>query len=105
MAAPLLLRQVLLLRVGLHTHKRFAFGLVAAPKRLWCSASATNSPSEEAEERVGNLVRAKEPPSYGRWDDPDFRKWKDKEKEILSDIEPIILLTKDILHSRRLLSF
>ncbi|KAI3991160.1 hypothetical protein MKX01_022381 [Papaver californicum] len=40
-------------------------------------------------------------PNYTRWDNPDFRHWKDKESEILTDIEPIILLTKEILHSDR----
>ncbi|KAL8230934.1 hypothetical protein R6Q57_000712 [Mikania cordata] len=33
--------------------------------------------------------------------DPDYRKWKDKEAEILLDIDPITLLIKDILHSDR----
>ncbi|EPS63283.1 hypothetical protein M569_11501 [Genlisea aurea] len=36
-----------------------------------------------------------------RLDDPEFRKWKRKEAEILGDIEPLIRLTKDILHSDR----
>ncbi|XVE94959.1 hypothetical protein REPUB_Repub02eG0054800 [Reevesia pubescens] len=31
-------------------------------------------------------------------------KWKDKKAEILRDIEPIISLTKEILHSDRLVS-
>ncbi|OAY62944.1 hypothetical protein ACMD2_23240, partial [Ananas comosus] len=43
------------------------------------------------------------PPSLSRaWaDKPGFRRWKDKEAEILSVIEPIIALAKDILHSNR----
>ncbi|XWS21240.1 hypothetical protein CRYUN_Cryun30bG0038400 [Craigia yunnanensis] len=32
------------------------------------------------------------------------RKWKDKEEEILRDIEPIVLLTKEILHPDRSVS-
>ncbi|KAJ1431054.1 hypothetical protein SESBI_07291 [Sesbania bispinosa] len=107
MAAPLLLKQVLLLRASLHNYKRFTAGAVEARHRLWCSA-ATNSSSNEADEKVSsgsntfNLRKDKYSSSYLRWEDePDYRKWKDKEEEILSDIEPIILLTKDILHSRR----
>ncbi|XP_061343215.1 protein DCL, chloroplastic-like isoform X2 [Gastrolobium bilobum] len=106
MAAPLVLRQVLLLRVCLHSHKRLTAGAVAvaARHRLWCIA-ATNTPSNQADEKISSsLRRVKEPSSYPRWeDDPDYRKWKDKEDEILGDIEPIVLLTKDILHSRRYL--
>ncbi|KAL8257107.1 hypothetical protein R6Q59_029148 [Mikania micrantha] len=42
------------------------------------------------------------PPKDPRWEnDPDYRKWKDKEAEILLDIDPITLLIKDILHSDR----
>lgn len=32
---------------------------------------------------------------------PDYRRWKDNEEEIFKDIEPIRLLTKEILHSDR----
>lgn len=103
MAAPLLLRQVLLLRACLHSHTARA---VVARHRLWCSA-ATNSPSNEAEEKAipsttFNLRSDKYKSNPPRWeDDPDYRKWRVKEEEILKDIEPIILLTKDILHSRK----
>lgn len=48
-------------------------------------------------------MSTKEPPRYQRWDDPDFRKWKDKEDEILRDIEPTVSLAKEILHSDRYL--
>ncbi|KAL6010405.1 hypothetical protein ACLOJK_000836 [Asimina triloba] len=34
-----------------------------------------------------------------RVDDPEYRRWKVREAEILEDIEPITLLAKDILHS------
>ncbi|OAY85346.1 hypothetical protein ACMD2_25966, partial [Ananas comosus] len=46
------------------------------------------------------------PPSLSRaWaDKPGFRWWKDKEAEILSVIEPIIALAKDILPSPRIYS-
>lgn len=110
MAAPLLLRQALLLRACFHNSKRFTAGAFAARHRLWCSA-ATNPQSDEADNKVisgSNTLNLRSdkytPPSYPRWKDdpdPDFRKWKDKEDEILRDIEPILLLTKDILHSQR----
>jgi len=50
-------------------------------------------------------LRVKEPTKlFDRIDDPDdHRKWRDKEEEILRDIEPVILLTKEILHSDRFL--
>ncbi|KAK1422220.1 hypothetical protein QVD17_25186 [Tagetes erecta] len=42
------------------------------------------------------------PPNDPRWEnDPDYRKWKDKEAQIFLDIDPITLLIKDILHSDR----
>ncbi|XP_020267007.1 protein DCL, chloroplastic [Asparagus officinalis] len=34
-------------------------------------------------------------------DHPDYRRWKDREEEILKDIQPITILTKYILHSDR----
>ncbi|GJZ06129.1 hypothetical protein Tco_0539922, partial [Tanacetum coccineum] len=35
-----------------------------------------------------------------KWEnDPDYRKWKDKEADILLDIDPLTNLIKDILHS------
>lgn len=43
----------------------------------------------------------KKPPQLLRFDDPDYRVWKDSEEEILREIEPITLLAKDILHSKR----
>ncbi|KAL2894706.1 Ubiquitin-conjugating enzyme E2 variant 3 [Bienertia sinuspersici] len=39
------------------------------------------------------------PKLFERIDDISYRKWKDKEDQILRDIEPIILLAKEILHS------
>ncbi|KAK9054318.1 hypothetical protein SSX86_025396 [Deinandra increscens subsp. villosa] len=42
------------------------------------------------------------PPKGSKWEnDPDYRKWKDKEAQIFLDIDPITLLIKDILHSDR----
>jgi len=114
MGSPLLLRQALLLRVCFHNYQRFTAGAVVAPHRPWCSAASSLS-SEEAHEKtnsgsISNSSFARKPqfPSrQSRWeDDPDYRKWKDKEEEILRDIEPIVMLAKDILHTRRsLLNF
>ncbi|RDX58112.1 Protein DCL-like, chloroplastic, partial [Mucuna pruriens] len=103
--AYLLLRQALLLRVCLHNYQRFTDGAVAARHRPWCSAAA-NLPSDEAEEKtisgsISNRSNARKG-EYRRWEDePDYRQWKDKEEEILRDVEPVLLLAKDILHSRR----
>lgn len=36
-----------------------------------------------------------------RVDHPDYRRWKEQEEEILNDVEPVILLAKEILHSDR----
>ncbi|KAK7410060.1 hypothetical protein VNO78_00545 [Psophocarpus tetragonolobus] len=106
MASPLLLRQALLLRVCFHNYHCFTAGAVAARQRLWCSA-ASNVPSDEAEEKTNSggisnssFARKSQYPSRPE-DDPDYRKWKDKEEEILGDIQPIVVLAKDILHSRR----
>lgn len=100
MAAPLL-------RAFFHNYKRFTIGAVASPHRPWCSA-AINPPPDKPNDKVNSVnntlnPRSNEfPSSYLRLDDgPDYRKWKDKEDEILTDIEPIVLLTKEILHSER----
>ncbi|KAF7830592.1 protein DCL, chloroplastic [Senna tora] len=108
MAGPLLLREVLLLRFRLYNYQRFAAGIAVTPHRLFWNASTNpESSSGQADEKTSyaakifDLLRAKGPPKYSRTSDPDYRKWKDKEEEILKDIEPIVTLTKDILHSRR----
>lgn len=51
---------------------------------------------------MSELLRVKEPPKlFDTIDDLNYRKWKDKEDEILRDIQPITFLAKDILHSDR----
>lgn len=119
MAGPLLLREVLLLRLKLHNYQRFAAGIAVPPHRLFCSASTNSESSGQADEKTSyaaqmlKLLRAQVPPSQSSTDDPsnhsstdnpDYRKWKNKEDEILKDIEPIVRLTKEILHSKRSLS-
>ncbi|GAB2293809.1 hypothetical protein Dimus_028022 [Dionaea muscipula] len=103
MAAPPLLRGLPLLRLRLHNH-RHAVGLFTPLRRPACTAATESTRSEErplsAEEAV-HFLRVKEPPKYHRIDEPDFGKWRYKQKEILRDIEPITLLVKEILHSGR----
>ncbi|KAB1220317.1 DNA-directed RNA polymerase V subunit 1 [Morella rubra] len=105
MAAPLLLRGIPLLGLRIQQH-RLAAGLFATPHRPWWTAAEPTraddnlSPANNATS-AGSAWSAKDPPKYPRLDDPDYRKWKDKEDEILKDIEPITLLTKEILHSHR----
>ena len=107
MAAPLLLRGLPLLRLRMHLQQRHrvpAAGLLGLVQRPLCSSPCEKTPSEEATKTV-ELLRVKEPTKlFDRIDDPDdHRKWRDKEEEILRDIEPVILLTKEILHSDRFL--
>ncbi|KAH9758134.1 DCL protein (DUF3223) [Citrus sinensis] len=100
MAAPMLFRGLPLLRF------RPAARLLGLPRVTFCSAapSEPTQPEEKlssADNNTTTLLTVKEPPKYHRWADPDYRKWKDKEDEILRDIEPILFLAKEILHSRR----
>ncbi|CAJ1973423.1 unnamed protein product [Sphenostylis stenocarpa] len=106
MASPLLLRQALLLRVCFHNYQRFAAGAVAARHRPLCSASASLPSDQETNSSSissSSFARkAQLPTGQSRWaEDPEYRKWKDKEEEILKDIEPVVMLAKDILHSQR----
>ncbi|XP_057429412.1 protein DCL homolog, chloroplastic-like [Lotus japonicus] len=77
-----MLRQILLLRARLHSPTARA---VVARHRPWCSAT-TDSPSKVIPSTTFNLRD---------------QKWRDNEEEILRDIEPIVLLAKDILFSPR----
>ncbi|KAK2660227.1 hypothetical protein Ddye_006760 [Dipteronia dyeriana] len=100
MAAPLLLRGVPLQRLLL------AARLLVQPSRQFClaAASESNKPEENvssAEKTTTTLLSVKHPVRYRSLDDPDYRKWRDKEEEILRDIEPITFLAKDIIHSER----
>ncbi|KAL4357000.1 hypothetical protein AHAS_Ahas09G0142900 [Arachis hypogaea] len=67
---------LIIVQILLHWHLRFT--LVPPQHRAWCTATtpATNP----------------------------YHLWKEKEEEILRDIEPVVTLTKDILHSRRRIS-
>lgn len=109
-APPLLLRSMPVLRLRLHLHH----GLFAGGFRPLCAAAGEGaaastesaSPGEKVfpgDKATPVLLSTKERPKYHRWDDRDYRKWKDKEDEILRDIEPIVSLAKEILHSDRYL--
>lgn len=101
MAAPLLLRSIPLFRHRLQPH-RLAVAATLLTRR---PCSTLTRPDEYCSPSLPNdtLSRAKsESLSHpARIDDPDYRKWKEKEKEILEDIKPIILFAKDIIHSSR----
>ncbi|TQD78502.1 hypothetical protein C1H46_035931 [Malus baccata] len=61
-----------------------------------------DSPSSSADSSaLRGVLSVKDLPKYPRWDDPDYFKWKDEEREILNDIEPVVLLAKETLHSDR----
>ncbi|GFS30656.1 DCL protein [Actinidia rufa] len=101
MAAPLLLRGFRLLRLRLHQHHRIAAGLLK--RRPWCTdAESTRRDGDVSfADQSAAVFGVKDPPQYPRWGDLDLRNWKDKEYEIVRDIEPITFLTKEILHSDR----
>lgn len=105
MAAPFLIRG-LPLRIRPH-HHRLAAGLFFGKlQRPAYTAAAESTCSEEnvcpsSSKEAGEVLKVKDPPQLRIFDDPEYLDWKDKEKEILQDIEPITLLTKEILHSKR----
>ncbi|KAF4383985.1 hypothetical protein F8388_018737 [Cannabis sativa] len=105
MANPILLRGSPLLRLRLQLyHYRLSPSFISPPRWHLLSTAAIDStrPEEKASSSTansGSLHSVKDSPKYQRWNDADYRQWKNKEDEILKDISPIILLTKDILHS------
>lgn len=107
MAAPLFLRGFPLLRLcPHHQHHRFAVGILtprphsAVPEPSTTHQDEHKSCSSQSSQTTTSLS-VKDPPKYPRLNNLTFRKWKEKEKDILRDIAPIIQLTKDILHSDR----
>ncbi|KAJ6804086.1 protein DCL, chloroplastic [Iris pallida] len=105
--ATLLLHRALpLLRSRASPFRRFSASGLSA---LDSSAAAAPSSFSSTVIIGGASVTPPKPPKpplpeNNSWaDHPDFRRWKDKEEEILSDIEPITLLAKEILHSDRYL--
>uniref|UniRef100_A0A2P2JHG8 Protein DCLic n=2 Tax=Rhizophora mucronata TaxID=61149 RepID=A0A2P2JHG8_RHIMU len=89
---------------GLHLQQqRPGVGVLLQLRRLWCAAAESNRLDEDSSssEKTNAVLRAREPARHATWDDPEYRKWRDKEEEILKDIEPIVRLCKEILHSNR----
>ncbi|KAK8581014.1 hypothetical protein V6N13_144065 [Hibiscus sabdariffa] len=82
---------------------RLSVEIVSSPRRPLCTAADSTEHQEEVSsaEKGSLVLTVRDPAKYHRFDDPDYRKWKDKEEEILLDIEPIISLVKEILHSNR----
>ncbi|XP_010549253.1 PREDICTED: protein DCL, chloroplastic [Tarenaya hassleriana] len=108
MTSLLFLRTLPLLRNGLLSH-RFQRcvadgGIFSHHRRLWCSLAEHPPPEAEDDsspEKRSAEVTATTSLGYARFEDPDYRKWKDVEAEILRDIDPIMYLAKEILHSDR----
>ncbi|KAJ8492809.1 hypothetical protein OPV22_014530 [Ensete ventricosum] len=82
--------------------RRFASGLVSTDEPL--SPPAAASAGEGAPAATSGPKRPVSPLYMQEvpWaEHPEYRRWKDMEEEILKDIEPIRILTKEILHSDR----
>lgn len=108
MTSLLLLRTIPLLRNGFlnqrHQVSIAAAGFLSHRRRLLCSLADKPQFREDDSPAEGSSATMNSTPLVGdnwRFEDPDYRKWKNLEAEILRDIEPIALLAKDILHSDR----
>lgn len=104
MAAPLLFRGLPLLRLRFCYQRLQHPTFVLLAPRLFSAASESSQPYDDAAsdgEQTTAVLRTKDPPKYPRWPDPDYRKWKEREAQILKDIEPVIFLAKEIIHSDR----
>lgn len=108
MAAPLL-RGLPLLRHRLHLRRRrLTLGSLSL-RRPWSTSEESIPPEDKTGPSTtpqtttipGLSVSYSLAKPRTSWDDPDYRKWKDKEAEILEDIEPVICLAKEIIHSNR----
>ncbi|XP_054789703.1 protein DCL, chloroplastic-like [Prosopis cineraria] len=96
MAGPLLW-DILLHSSQFQNFRRFVAGISVnvTPHRLFCSAPTIRISGQTGKEasHAGQISKLQ--------DDPDNEEWKDKAKEIVKDIDPIVRLAKDILHSGR----
>ncbi|KAJ8538114.1 hypothetical protein K7X08_014654 [Anisodus acutangulus] len=98
MAYPLLLRGLPLLRLRLRLRLRFCYQRLQLPPTFVLRLFSTDSGSAQPFDDPGPNV---DQPKYPRWPDPDFRKWEDQQTQILKDVEPVIFLAKEIIHSDR----
>ncbi|KAG2327986.1 hypothetical protein Bca4012_037024 [Brassica carinata] len=108
MTSLLLLRTLPLLRNGFLNQFSIASSagvLLSRRRRLLCSLADKPQFREDGSPvpPAMNSTTAPVVDDNWRYEDPDYRKWKNLEAEILADIEPIALLAKDILHSDRYL--
>ncbi|KZV56193.1 protein DCL, chloroplastic [Dorcoceras hygrometricum] len=102
MAAPLLLKALPFLRHRLIPQQiRRITGPLTLHSRRGTAESSRIDDDSPPLGKIPSLPTAKDQTHSSRWEDPEFRKWKDKEAEILKDIDPVICLTKEILHSGR----
>ncbi|KAF2579006.1 protein DCL, chloroplastic isoform X2 [Brassica napus] len=106
MTSLLLLRTLPLLRNGFLNY-RHQFSIASAGfhshrRRLLCSL-ADKPQFREDDSPMPAMSSTAPVDDNWRYEDPDYRKWKNLEAEILGDIEPIALLAKDVLHSDRYL--
>ncbi|KAK8681620.1 hypothetical protein V6N13_054022 [Hibiscus sabdariffa] len=103
MAASLLSKGNPLLRLRLQRCNLLTAGIISSLRRPR-SAAADSVGDEEKKpsaEKTNPVPSLRDPPKYRMWDDSDFKEWKDKKEEILRDIQPIISLVREILHSNR----
>ncbi|KAI3761143.1 hypothetical protein L1987_51551 [Smallanthus sonchifolius] len=98
------------LRLRLHLHTTLPAAVCSLVRRPSYTTTADESPQSirkppsttTYDDKPSLLTAKRRPPKDPKWEnDPDYRKWKDKEAEIFLDIDPITLLIKDILHSDR----
>ncbi|KAL1540378.1 protein DCL, chloroplastic-like [Salvia divinorum] len=105
MAAPLLRAPPLLLLRLVQRSYHLSLINVPPPRRPLCTSAADSTGSDGGKSpslaQVFQSTDVKDRPHYPKLDDPDYRRWKIKEAEIFEDIEPIVCLTKEILHSKR----
>ncbi|CAH9053908.1 unnamed protein product [Cuscuta europaea] len=109
MVAPLPLRLAQLLRLRIHfqqQHLRLSCGFLNRRKHWFSTDSAwvDEGSSSSAEKPTTTERRNKGPLLYKAFSDPDNLQWKQTEAEILQDIDSVICLTKEILHSNRYLN-
>ncbi|CAN0873067.1 Protein DCL homolog, chloroplastic [Linum grandiflorum] len=102
MAAALrILRGIPLLRLQ---HHRLATATLPLLQRTLCStpseATSLDNDAAAAEKSNAPLINHGLSNSSSLHD-PDYRKWREIEDKILSDIEPTVCLAQEILHSNR----
>ncbi|CAI9115846.1 OLC1v1016850C2 [Oldenlandia corymbosa var. corymbosa] len=106
MAAPFLRSLPVFRQRLLHLHHCRSTISAFTLGRPWSTVTESTRPDDDttATSTTQNVpaVSAKEiPKHHPRFDDPNYRKWKDKEALIWSDIEDVTSIVKEILHSER----